>query len=472
MLKGLEDKKALAWLVLLCILLTAAPFALRAVFFSGLLPGSESYYHARLAEEILESGIPSQDVLAKPYSFNPYHLLLAGLIKLFGLGLVSLVLPVALGVISLLLFRAGLKKWIGEKWKLSAILFLLIISPVFISTFATLNPHSLALPLILAALLLLSQTLLWKKILGIALLSGVTAFGSFQAILALAIFLAYLVTVSKQRLLFWFLFVILTSAALLMVSFSLPPQVLSLQPDFSILLPLGDSGFSVFGLLLAGLGFLVSWKAKKPMLPLYLMALFLGAAYLIFRTQATPYLNLIRALFSGLGLAFIYETGWRVEKLKQLTITLLIIGLVFSAYSFESRLITSPPTREMAEGLKFLQEEAFTTDKVLSHHSNGYFIEYFARLPVVLDSNFIQTPDFAARLNISETIFSSRNLKTTSGLFRQNNIKYVYITDEMRNGQVWRRENEGLLFLFRNNETFKKIFENQDVEVWQYVQEG
>src|SRR3989344_1047072 len=115
MLKGLEDKKALAWLVLLCILLTAAPFALRAVFFSGMLPGAESYYHARLAEEIIESGISSQNALAAgPYSFNLYHLLLAGLIKLFGLGLVSLVLPVALGVTSLLLFRAVLKKWIGE----------------------------------------------------------------------------------------------------------------------------------------------------------------------------------------------------------------------------------------------------------------------------------------------------------------------------------------------------------------------
>jgi len=39
----------------------------------------------------------------------------------------------------------------------------------------------------------------------------------------------------------------------------------------------------------------------------------------------------------------------------------------------------------------------------------------------------------------------------------------------MRNGLIWTKEEQGLLFLFRNNESFKRLYTTPDTQVWEYT---
>ena len=49
-------------------------------------------------------------------------------------------------------------------------------------------------------------------------------------------------------------------------------------------------------------------------------------------------------------------------------------------------------------------------------------------------------------------------------------IQYFLITPEMKELLVWQREDQGLLFLLENSENFKKLYQDQGIEVWQVLE--
>ena len=102
----LDDKKILTYSLIIAIIILGIFPLIRVAFYDATFIGEESYYNYRLADHILENGIPEQDpLIERPYLLNPYHLILAGIaIALFGkLALVSFILPFVLGVLSVFL---------------------------------------------------------------------------------------------------------------------------------------------------------------------------------------------------------------------------------------------------------------------------------------------------------------------------------------------------------------------------------
>jgi hypothetical protein len=160
---------------------------------------------------------------------------------------------------------------------------------------------------------------------------------------------------------------------------------------------------------------------------------------------------------------------WQIDLIKTLTIILIICGLIFSTLSYINRVATAPPTKEMVLSLEWLKENTASDDIILSYYTKGNWITAIAERPVILDSQTDYTPDLNARFNDTNTTFYSRNLETAKSVLDRYNIRYIYIDQEMKQGQVWTREEQGLLFLFRNSETFKKIYDKNSIEVWEYL---
>ncbi|MBW2988144.1 hypothetical protein KY318_01425, partial [Candidatus Woesearchaeota archaeon] len=71
--------------------------------------------------------------------------------------------------------------------------------------------------------------------------------------------------------------------------------------------------------------------------------------------------------------------------------------------------------------------------------------------------------------NRTLSLLYSRNLKHTKQTLKQYNISYILITKKMLSGGVWNSADEGLLFLLRNNETFKRVYEVNGNQVWQVL---
>jgi hypothetical protein len=154
---------------------------------------------------------------------------------------------------------------------------------------------------------------------------------------------------------------------------------------------------------------------------------------------------------------------WELEQIKFLSIMLVACGLMFSTLSFIGLLASFGPSDSLGRGLVWLANE--DANVVLTHYSRGFWVESIAGKKVLID-------DFSKDrrlLNDSMTMFYSRNLKKTRELLDGYNISHIVIDTDMKHGLVWQKDDEGMLFLFRNNETFNRIYDKAGVEIWKVL---
>jgi len=169
----------------------------------------------------------------------------------------------------------------------------------------------------------------------------------------------------------------------------------------------------------------------------------------------------------SMGIIEINQTKWESGIIKYLTIILLISGLVFSGLSFLSKIPQLPPSKDMINSLEFLRDRTNPGDIIFSHQNNGILINSIARRPNIIDLNSAYAPNVKERLKDSKTLFYTRDFEIAKSVIEKYNIKYVYITPDMKNGLVWNEPEEGLLFVLEfSGNNFKKVYNNNEVEVW------
>ena len=86
-----------------------------------------------------------------------------------------------------------------------------------------------------------------------------------------------------------------------------------------------------------------------------------------------------------------------------------------------------------------------------------------------MDTQTKYAPNLEKRQNITNDIFYSRNINKTLDLINENNLTYILITKEMKQGQVWTSNDQGLLFLIRYYASFKNIYDDDNIELWQVL---
>ncbi len=152
---------------------------------------------------------------------------------------------------------------------------------------------------------------------------------------------------------------------------------------------------------------------------------------------------------------------------KIFTILLILCGLLFSAISYTNRMILSSPDADIKEALVWLKYNSEEEALVFSHYTKGSWIEYWSDRPVLTDSLFnYENP--GQKLEDSNELLYYRDLDKTKELLNKYNIKYIFVDDEMKSGQVWIKK-EGLWYSFRNNETFKSVYTKNKAQIYEYI---
>jgi hypothetical protein len=233
-------KKHLLGIFLLAIIMIALPLHLRFAQDNPTLAGIEPYYHARMAEKILQ-GIPAtDDAIAggRPYTLEPYHLVLSGGYTILG-PLAFNLLPALFALASFAFFWLLLRKLKIPEDTQAWILLAYALSPPLIAAGAIGTPYSFGLALeLLGAWLLLSRNW-WLGAIAFftAALSGLTY--TLSAIVFL-IFL-YLIQNKAKR-------IIITTAPLIALAIAghYPPKIETIQ-GLQYFSDLGGLyGFSIF----------------------------------------------------------------------------------------------------------------------------------------------------------------------------------------------------------------------------------
>lgn len=475
----MKEKKFYWAIALITLLLLLLPHMIRFIAYENITAGDDVYYHSRFAEYFMGSlKIPATDPLVdRIYDYNPYHLILAAASYITGIELATKIIPLVFGLLSMTLFYIILENLRLKEKKRFFICLILALSPIFIYTFSTSSQFAIILFLNLLGFYFFIKKQKIFTYLSILIFASIPFFNFFNALVTLILLFTYTIVKGVSRNKFYFV-----SAGIILKTliyhlyifyrFGLPqtPSFISHNIIQNLVSDLGaKTGFSFFAILLAAVGLVTTWKKRGEFYYIYVLALVLIISSTYFQDLANIYLNFIIVIMAGYGLFFLIDRKWDTKIVKNASLLLIICGIVFSMVSFMIRFSSMPPYSEDIESLDWLKQNSNENDRVLSHYSNGFWIEYFADRPVLLDSYFDYINDLEQKYADSEVMLHSRSLKITKEILDKNKIRYIWINKAMKQGLVWSRDDEGLLFLFRDRETFKKIYANNEVEIWEYL---
>ncbi len=475
----LNEKNTLIYIVITTIVLSSSVLLLREIFYQGLIVGEMPYYHMDSARTIIEQGGLIKD---SGYIFSPYHYFLAFAGKYIGIEITSKIISLILGIFSVVIFYLLLKDFNVNIEERALMVSILVFSPAFI--YLSSFPSNFSIPIfftLFGTYLLLKKNIFLSIVCFFSFAFAIT-FGVFNSVLVISIVIAYITneaiklkklkskkipsSLSKAAV-FLLLFFIISLACF---SLYLKPKTNLLQKEIIIIQVISDlgslNGLGIFSLILGLVGFSMIWKKRKE-LPLLFLPFLIIILFIFYESNIVVYLSFIISVFAGKAFFEIIKMKWEIKAVKNLTIILIVCGILFSTISYINRISKMNPNEEIAESLEWLNHYSIQDEIVFSHYSKGFWINYFANTQVMIDQNFEYLPDAEKRFNDSNEIFYSRNLERTRELLKEYKINYIWIDSEMKEGLVWETPDDGLLFLFRNNETFKNIYNNQGVEIWE-----
>ncbi|MBN1156487.1 hypothetical protein JXA85_02650 [Candidatus Woesearchaeota archaeon] len=453
------------------VIVLSLVFLLRIFYSGGTLQGSEPYYNIRVAESIAEKGLIFRDNLvlsSRQTVANPFHVLLFLSSKIFGIGASARILPFIFGIASLFTFILILKHFSLKKREATIASILMILSPLFIWTFTTTTSLSLW---ILLDLLCFYFFIKEKRIFSFFLALLIIPFGFTYVLPIVLVLLLYSISVKRLKKSIAFISVVLISSLLFHTTADVPLSASVLAGsnylNESISEFGGKSGFSPFFLILAisGMFFKSDSRAIR-----YSYAFI--AVFLLLGTFVSSDFNILLcfglAPLAAFGFIQTSRRKWELGIIKSFVLILFVCGIMFSAVAYSKRLAESKPDYPVMQSLAWFSENSDKNGFVFSHLNNGFWIETVGRSKVLFDPLSRNNEHNKAAYNETLQIYYSRNLKRTKSLLDKYFIKYIFIDRSMKQGLVWEDTEEGLLFLFNNNETFEKRYGISGVEIWEY----
>jgi hypothetical protein len=221
-------------------------------------------------------------------------------------------------------------------------------------------------------------------------------------------------------------------------------------------------GFGLFEFTIAFFGFfiLLFEKNKKILLTTSGLIIFFSILIIDLRLYS---LIIITAINSKI-IYHLYQKKWNINWLKQIVLITIFCGLLFSSISHAIIMSDAPPSSKTIQGLLVLSKKdpgIILTDKEYDSFSR------FISKQEIFPKKEISPEEMGDYLNI----LHSTDMKETEALLKKYSIKYIFITQEMKTGKIWTKEDSGLLLLIQNKKKFKEIIKNEKIEIWEVIYE-
>ncbi|MEM2131063.1 MAG: hypothetical protein QXR96_00935 [Candidatus Woesearchaeota archaeon] len=378
-----------------------------------------------------------------------------------------------------------------KKLNLENYSFFVVLNPSFIFVFLFLNEFIFSFLLFLIGLLFLLDQKYFLTLFFFILAILFNPYFFYIIIVSLALFYS----INSQKKVFSFLIILTTS-----ILFSM----LKIKDSFNIISDFGNIGISIFTLILSLVGLIYHIKNNKEknfLIYITIIFLYLVSQYYFY---FIIFLTLILAYFASYSYKKINDSQWHSTIFKNFVLLLIFCGLLFSTLSFLNN-----QKKEMLEKKDLLayewlsDHEQKNTNKniidkenndkennkvnnkvnnennnkqnnkyssnsrvVLNYYKNGYILSYYNLTPYV-DLNYYNS---GKRLKIenSEKILKSRNLKEIISFLKENNIKYIFIDENLKE-LIGKKENEGILLILKTSKYFKKIYYYQNIEIYEFL---
>ncbi len=446
----------------------------RIQYFDGWPPGELVYSHMRMGQYIFTYGFPEQNpslLLDVPFHFDPFDLLLGLAGTLFSFKIAALLLPPLLGLFTLFFFYRIIGLFFPHpKQHLLAGLFCLT-NPVFLTLFT----EATNLTFITFCLAAGSYFFLQKDRSQYAapFFFGMILFYGSAHIILTALLIFTLGKMSSKPMYgncLSFIFVVCLVAQFFLSSLKLEmtfPAFLTLLQQ--LLSDLGGKfGISVFALFISIFGAYTFWTERKVRAFPHAFFFILSTLFFTFFSASYYLLYLILPItvFATTGFFSLIRRQWKMENLRDLTIFLLILGIIFSATSTVSRTAAIEPDPEMMSALLWLKENSYENAIILTSEKYANTVTYATERRVIYDKIAAADPENELIVEEVQRLFHTRDIDVALSFFEHYQIDYVIVFSDMSSGLIWNTNEEGLLFVLKNGKNFKKVFENNNVAIW------
>ncbi len=446
-----EKKLSVILLFTLAFLLLSIVPLYRLFFYEGFAPGYTYYYHMRIGSYMLNHGIPPLDPAVTSitsYYFDWFDLI-TGITQIFHETYGVLFLPFILGIMTLFFFTSLLAQHTySSRYILLAGIFF-ISCPLCLTIFT--EPSSLGF---IAFLLAGGMYFFFKKnnwhylaYFFFPLLSVYTLFHSIIIIGFLFCF-GY-----KQKKEVWILSSIISIISIALffyrgqvIQIQIPALLILIQQLFSDVG--GTLGLSIFGILLAVQGITACQTPKK--------YIFLGTGILFFSFIISPFylLYLLPLLAKAMtdGFFSLLERKWSLQYLQNITLFLLMLGILFSTTSAISRIAISGPSLQTIHALEWLEKNSYSNAIILTDKQRGFMVEYLTHRRVIADKHTLFE-------NIPPEIYDMYLIKNSEEILlrlEKYQIDYLIFFSNTADDPAF----------LKTRENFKKILETNDIRIW------
>ena len=226
--------------------------------------------------------------------------------------------------------------------------------------------------------------------------------------------------------------------------------------DFGSLL-----GIAIFTFILAIIGFISLWSKKYENMFAFFSILILFVISYFFQ-NALIFLSLFLTFFAATGFLTLITRRWSSQYFRNVTLLLILIGVIFSGVSQEIQIIEALPNAEIMQTVELLKEHNEVV--ILSDYSRGVWINYAGHKNVI-DENYLFVEDAEERFQDINNIFYLRSLDESEEIINKYNVSYIWV-DEWYKEEIWEYDTEGLLFVAQYTKNFNKIYDKEGVVIW------
>lgn len=483
-----KDTKFFLFFLFFILIILILPSLLRfAKNDQFILFSSDSYYHLRIGEYIIQKGVlPEFDWLSFGGSVlesnSVFEFVLASFSSIFNIPLLYVViyLPVFFGLISFVLLYFLFLRFDIEKNFRRIFLILLATSPVFLYLFCVSNYCYIPIFLVLASLNLYFSKRRFFRVFAFLLLLIIPFFGYLFVIFGLLLFLLIYLKTSKRDALFFSIFlgvILIFFIKEILFSFSFKNHFDFMSYDF-FLADLGYlSGFSLFSLVLFVIGIIVVFNnnsiSSKKAFDFFLIFIFLVLTliFVFLNENAIFFLNFIVIYYGTYGFLYVLKFDYGVFFFRHITIFLILSCVIFMPIFYINSMTSFYPTKEAISALSFLHQTENNDFAVFSVQKHGILINYFSNHPNVIDDFSYYLDDYLQRKQEIDTMYYTRNITFVDAFFKKYNVKYVFLDQESIK-EMWLHDNQGFLFLLKDNTYFEKIYDSENVLIYKYIHES
>ena len=487
-----EYYKILASFIVISLIIISSIFLIRQNYFEDVPTGYKTYYNMLLSERspgnfFSRVSQDPQSIEKKIIFQETGHIILDELSKIVPAEYSTTSQFIFLYIISLInmiLFVMLIKKFTRDLMTIFATGLFFITSPQFVYLPAILSPIVITnlLILVLAHILLKyesSQKKITRIILGmvavvISVLLSVTNVVYFIAIMFIGAGFFFVMNKTVKRKGIYFAISSASIITFFCVNYNLfvtdsiglffsnynifPSQIFSEMGVFQ--------GIRIVDLFLSIIGIGLIWNKKRKYYITSLIAvLIILASFKIYDFNSIMFPVL--AILSGISYSMLARMKWDLEYIKKICMIIIVIFTLVSCVQYIILLGFSEPYPDKYVTFSYMSRQGTSKDVVLSSIENGYLIEEISKKRAVLDSNMNGIENVQRKIIEYNSVFNSRSLDYVRRYFLKKNITYVVIDKTMKEN-LWNSKVDGLYFVMKNSDSFRKIYTKNDLEIYQF----